>query len=396
MLTFLKLKTSSEWVDEKVVRMVYQNLIVEEKRDILELSLTVMIALIAHMASSESAASITSIVGPHLQSMFALLLTPIGTPLEIRLFYSPTGQGVTTLVATTPARGRKAQSAQTHSHNVDIGMLKQDLALVSTASVIRCRLTASKALGLVMASWPEDQLEGSFWHLLQPNFNSSWAMRRQMTSTVVAEWAAAFKERTSKYPTEAALPFGMSASVALTECLISEPPLSYSESITVLKGIRAEIQAMLNAFVADGKLPQASIPTLAQVPSTGEGGDGSGFTSDYARHFAAEVAPNLMNQIGARMRKTAIPLLTGRQERVIASIGYFESIKEKADLYVAAAVGSAVINLGTLPGKLNPVINSVMKSVRVSTGGNIFCCSSTGEYFPATNVSIYCAVIQIE
>ncbi|KAF9286646.1 TATA-binding protein-associated factor mot1 [Linnemannia elongata] len=364
MLTFLKLKTISEWVDEKVVRMVYQNLIVEEKKDILELSLTVMTALIAHMGSTESAASITSVMGPHLQSMFTLLLTPIGTPLETRLFYSPTGQGVITLVATTPARGRKAQSAQTHSHNVDIGMLKQDLALVSTASVIRCRLTASKALGLVMASWPEDQLEGSFWHLLQPNFNSSWAMRRQMSSNVVAEWAAAFKERTSKYPTEAGLPFGMSASGALTECLISEPPLSYSESITVLKGIRAEIQAMLNAFVTDGKLPQASIPTLAQVPSTGDGGDGSGFTSDYARHFAAEVAPNLMNQIGARTRKSAIPLLTGRQERVIASIGYFESIKEKADLYVAAAVGSAVINLGTLPGKLNPVINSVMKSVR--------------------------------
>ncbi|KAG0273471.1 TATA-binding protein-associated factor mot1 [Linnemannia exigua] len=325
MLTFLKLKTISEWVDEKVVRMVYQNLIVEEKKDILDLSLTVMTALITHMTSSESAASITTVVGPHLQSMFTLLLTPIGTPLETRLFYSPTGQGVVTLVATTPARGRKAQSAQTHSHNVDIGMLKQDLALVSTASVIRCRLTASKALGLVMAGWPENQLESSFWNLLQPNFNSPWAMRRQMSSTVVAD---------------------------------------YLESITVLKGIRAEIQAMLNAFVTDGKLPQASIPALAQVASTGDDGDGSSFTSDYARQFAAAVAPDLMNQIGARTRKTAVPLLSARLERVVASIGYFESIKEKADLYVAAAVGAAVINLGTLPGKLNPVINSVMKSVR--------------------------------
>ncbi|KAF9923701.1 TATA-binding protein-associated factor mot1 [Linnemannia zychae] len=365
MLTFLKLKNISEWVDEKVVRMVYQNLIVEEKKEILELSLKVMAALIEHMVSPQSTVSITSIMGPHLQSMFTLLLTPIGTPLDTRLFYSPTGQGaLTSVTTTTSARGRKAQSAQTHSHNVDIGMLRQDLALVSTASVIRCRLTASKALGLAMAAWPENQLEGSFWHLLQPNFNSPWAMRRQMSANVVAEWAAAFKERTNKYPTEVALPFGMSASMALTECLFSEPPLSYLESNTVLKGIRAEIQAMLNAFVTDGKLPQANIPALTQVAATGDGNDGSSFTSDYARHFAAVVAPDLMNQIGARWRKTAIPLLTGRQERVIASIGYFESIKEKADLYVAAAVGAAVINLGTLPAKLNPVINSVMKSVR--------------------------------
>ncbi|KAF8933060.1 TATA-binding protein-associated factor mot1 [Dissophora ornata] len=366
MLTFLRLKSIAEWVDERVVRMVFQNLIVEEKRDILDLSLKVMTTLIDHMAEAGSSASITAVVGPHLQTFFTILLTPIGTPLDTRLFYSPAGHG-TAVAPEAPVRGangRKAQAAQSHSHNVDVGMLKQDLALVSTETVIRCRLSASKALGLMMASWPQDQLESGYYGLLQPNFNSPWAMRRQMSSIVVAEWASAFKGRTNTYPTEAGLPFALTGSAALTECLISEPPLSYLESITVLKGIRAEIQAMLNAFVSDGKLPQASIPTLPQVAGMNDTRDGSNFTIDYAREFAAVTAPALMNQISARSRKTAVPLLTGRQERVIASIGYFESIKEKADLYVAAAVGSAVINLGTLPAKLNPVINSVMKSVR--------------------------------
>ncbi|KAG0366019.1 hypothetical protein BC939DRAFT_503250 [Gamsiella multidivaricata] len=360
MLTFLRLESIAEWVDERVVRMVYQNLIVEEKRDILELSLTVMVALIDRMSTS---ASITSIVGPHLQTFFTILLTAIGTPLDTRLFYSPTGHGVA-VTAEIPARGRKAQAAQTHSHNVDVGMLKQDLALVSIESVIRCRLSASKALGLIMAGWPQDQLDAAFYGLLQSNFNSPWAMRRQMSAIIVAEWASAFKERSQSYPTEAGLPFALTASAALTTCLVSEPPLSYLESITVLKGIRAEIQAMLNAFVSDGKLPQATVPTLPQVAGMTDSGDGSNFTIDYAREFAAVSVPNLMNQISARSRKNAIPLLEGRRDRVIASIGYFESIKEKADLYVAAAVGSAVINLGTLPAKLNPVINSVMKSVR--------------------------------
>ncbi|KAF9103655.1 TATA-binding protein-associated factor mot1 [Mortierella sp. AM989] len=362
-LTFLQLKSIAEWVDERVVRMVFQNLIVEEKKDILAVSLTVMKALIDHMTASESSASITTIVGPHLQKLFTTLLTPIGTPLDTHLFYSPTGQG-TAVVVEAPSRGRKAQAAQSHSHNVDMGMLKQDLALVSTESVIRCRLNASKALGLIMAGWPQDQLEASFYGILQPNFNSPWAMRRQMSAITVAEWASAFKERVGTYPTESGFSFAMLSSAALTECLVSDPPLSYLESITVLKGIRAEIQAMLNAFVSDGKLPQASIPALPQVAGMTDNGDGSNFTIDYAREFAAVTVPNLMNQISARSRKTAVPLLTGRQERVISSIGYFESIKEKADLYVSAAVGSAVINLGTLPAKLNPVINSVMKSVR--------------------------------
>ncbi|KAG0310055.1 TATA-binding protein-associated factor mot1 [Dissophora globulifera] len=365
LLTFLELKAIDEWVDEKVVRMVYQNLIVEEKKEILDLSLKVMTALICHISGTESPTSITDIVGPHLQTFFTILLTPIGTPLETRLFYSPTGHGTAVAIESTAARGgRRAQAAQSHSHNIDIGMMKQDLALVSTASVIRCRLNASKALGLIMASWPQDQLESSFYGLLQPNFTSPWAMRRQMSSIIIAEWAWEFKERTGTYPTESGLPFAMTASTTLIECLISEPPLSYLESIAVLKGIRAEMQAMLNAFVSDGKLPQASIPPLAQVAGMNEHPDGGNFTIDYAREFAAITVPALLNQISARSRKTAIPLLTGRQERVIASIGYFESIKEKADLYVAAAIGSAVINLGTLPGKLNPVINSVMKSVR--------------------------------
>ncbi|KAG0345016.1 TATA-binding protein-associated factor mot1 [Podila humilis] len=361
-MTFLSLKSVSEWVDERMVRMVFQNLIVEEKKDILEQSQTVMKALITHMSTSESAL-LVQIFKPHLQSMFTTLLTPIGTPLDTKLFYLPTGQGTTAPVE-TPVRGRKGAAAQTHTHNVDIAMLKQDLSLVSTATVIRCRLAASRALGLVMAGWPQDTLESHFYYLLQPNFTSPWAMRRQMSSIIVAEWAADFKERTEKYPTEADLPFALTASVALTECLVADAPLSYLESITVLKGIRAEIQTLLNAFVRDGKLSASSLPTLPPVGSMTDSDDSTNFTIEYARQFAAVTFPNFINQISARTRKVAVPMLTARQERVISSIGYFESIKEKADLYVAAATGSAVINLGTLPAKLNPVINSVMKSVR--------------------------------
>ncbi|KAF9987784.1 TATA-binding protein-associated factor mot1 [Modicella reniformis] len=365
MLTFLRLKSIAEWVDERVVRMVYQNLIVEEKKDILDLSLTVMSALIDHISGPGSTISITNVIDPHLKTFFTILMTPIGTPLDTRLFYSPNNHdGAALIVVETPARSRKAQATQSHSHNIDVGMLKQDLALVSTEAVIRCRLNASKALGLMMNGWPQDQLDAAFYSLLQPNFNSPWAMRRQMSAIIVAEWASTFKERMGTYPTEAKLPFAMIASSALTECLMSDPPLGYLESITILKGIRAEIQAMLSAFVSDGKLPQANIPVVPQVATTEDGQDSVSFTIHYARQFASVTVPSLLNQISARSRKTAAPLLTARQERIISSIGYFESIKEKADLYVAAAVGSAVINLGTLPAKLNPVINSVMKSVR--------------------------------
>ncbi|KAG0053998.1 TATA-binding protein-associated factor mot1 [Gryganskiella cystojenkinii] len=361
-ITFLKLKSISEWVDERVVRMVFQNMIVEERMEILELSLAVMTALIEHMASKDTSDLMVSVFQPHLQTFFTVLLTPIGTPLDTKLFYSPTGNGALALVTETPRAGRKPQAGQSHSHNVDVGMLKQDLALVSEVSVIRCRLTASKALGLVMAGWPQDQLEMAFLGLLQPNFNSPYAMRRQMSAIIVAEWATAFKERLGRYPTEAGLPFGLTVSAALIECLVAEPPLSYLESINVLKMIRAEIQVLLNSFASDGKIPSASLPQLPQIAGVGDSGDGTNFTIDYARHFAAVVVPSLMEKV--KNRKTAVPLLAGRQDRLLSGIGYFESVKEKADLYVAAAVGSAVINLGTLPAKLNPVINSVMKSVR--------------------------------
>ncbi|KAI1306108.1 TATA-binding protein-associated factor mot1 [Mortierella claussenii] len=363
LVTFLKLTAIAEWVDERVVRMVFQNLIVEEKKEILELSLVVMTELIKHISDPATYTSITTIIGPYLEGFMTLLLTPIGTPLDTRLFYSPTGQGAA-ILSETPTRSRRTQAAQNISHNVDIGMLKQDLALVSIESVIRCRLSAGKAIGLIMASWPEHQLTPDFSHLLHPNFTSLWAMRRQMSAIIVAEWATAVKERSGTYPTEAGLQFALDTSVALTDCLLSGPPLSYLESVTVLKGIRAEVYGTLNSFVSDGKLPQASIPSLPQVASMEGKEDDNSFTIDYARKFAADTAPGLMNQIGARSRKSALPLLTGRLDRVVASIGYFESIKEKADLYVAAALGSAVINLGTLPTKLSPVINSIMKSVK--------------------------------
>ncbi|KAG0251256.1 TATA-binding protein-associated factor mot1 [Actinomortierella ambigua] len=367
LLTFLNINTIAQWVDDCVIRMVYQNLIVEEKKDILQLSLKVFKALIDHLAkTNDNGEALVQVVGPHLSTLFTILLTPIGTPLDPRLFYSPSGQVnvATTAPPPTTARGRRAQAAQQQSHNVDAAMMKQELSLVSHETVVRCRVAASTGLGFLLMGWPQDQLDTSFMDLLQPNLTSPWAMRRQMSSIVVAEWAQAFYTSKGVYPTQEGFPFAINLSAQLINVLVSDPPLSYLESITVLKGIRGEMQALWNSFVSDGKLPSNALPPLPQVSGMDGGVDGTGFTVDYARQFAQVGFTPLLNQIPNRARKTALAILNSRMERVIASIGYFEAIKEKADLYVAAAVGSAVINLGTLPPKLNPVINSVMKSVR--------------------------------
>ncbi|KAG0242090.1 TATA-binding protein-associated factor mot1 [Actinomortierella wolfii] len=389
LLTFLNINTISEWVDDRVIRMVFQNLIVEEKKDILQLSLKVFKALVDHLARSNNGGLIVQVFGPHLSTLFTILLTPIGTPLDPRLFYSPSGQinVATTAPAPTTARGRKAQAAQQQSHNVDAAMMKQELSLVSHETVVRCRVAASTGLGYLMAGWPQDQLEPFFLPLLQPNLTAPWAMRRQMSSIIVAEWAQAFYTSKGVYPTQEGFPFAINLSTQLINVLVSEPPLSYLESITVLKGIRGEMQALWNSFVSDGKLPSSSLPPLPQVAGMDSGADGTGFTIDYARQFAQVGFTPLLNQIPNRSRKTALPILNSRMERVISSIGYFEAIKEKADLYVAAAVGSAVINLGTLPPKLNPVINSVMKSVRSEENLEL----QTRSAVTLTNLVILCS-----
>lgn len=70
-----------------------------------------------------------------------------------------------------------------------------------------------------------------------------------------------------------------------------------------------------------------------------------------------------------KKRAAIVDGLEERQKRVVASIGYYEELKQKVEIHVYASTAGAVVELGELPAKLNPIIRSVMNSIKVNTYG---------------------------
>ena len=136
---------SRDWLSVEYLRLLFQNLVVEERSDIRKATLDAWRVVLDIL--SETTGWLESLITQQLLlDWYAILMTPLGSPLEKTTFYDPT---VTS-----------AGADATERHNVDKNMLAQDLTLVSTEVVIQARIAAATAMAYVTARWP-DAVSGS-------------------------------------------------------------------------------------------------------------------------------------------------------------------------------------------------------------------------------------------
>jgi TATA-binding protein-associated factor len=126
-----------DWVAAPLLRLLIQNLIVEEREDIRDASLSAWKIALTILTSDPSL--MESIITPQLIfDWYAMAMTPLGVAIDYSTFYRPT-------IATEGAAER---------HNVDKNMLSQDLSLVTTEITLKARVAASTALAYLIVFWP--------------------------------------------------------------------------------------------------------------------------------------------------------------------------------------------------------------------------------------------------
>ncbi|CAI2172682.1 1119_t:CDS:10 [Funneliformis geosporum] len=384
LLTFLGMNSAEEWVDDRTFRLVLQNMIVEEKKEVLDLSVQVW----SELMSQNQLIQFTS---PYIRTWFTIIMTPLGTPIDRRLFYVPEGTipmdiisttMSTTTTSTSRRRGQGRNQAsngnedESVGHNIDAGMLQQDFALVSVDTVLRGRVSASKGLGMLMSRWPHESLEATFKEILMACLSSTWASNKQLSAVIIEEWSRSVLDHSVQSFQNSLVEtssFALNISEFMVQMLESDPPTFYSELVTILRRIRGECQALLNTFVSVGRINSATVPALP-IHVLGEGVqlDASQlFSVEMAAEIATTTFNNLSAQVSGRSRRSAQvqpeerqSQLQDRQRRVLASIGYYESTKQKNDIIVFAAIAGAVVALRVLPPKLNPIIRSIMNSIK--------------------------------
>ena len=129
-----------DWVSAPFLRLLFQNLIVEERLDIRSTTLSAWRTALEALSSGQEL--IKEIVQQQtVLDWYALMMNPLGVPIDGSAFYRPTftGEGV---------------DAAPERHNVDKNMLAQDLALVSPEVNLQARVAAAIALAFLIVYWP--------------------------------------------------------------------------------------------------------------------------------------------------------------------------------------------------------------------------------------------------
>ena len=129
----------TDWVTSPYIRLLFQNLLLEERSDIREASLEAWRASLLPLADGR----LTTVVNKAIIfDFFAAMMTPLGLPIPLTHLY------------TSP--GAEVNGQQVEKHNVDKHMLSQDLTLVPVEIVWRARIATSQAMATLLNCVPPE------------------------------------------------------------------------------------------------------------------------------------------------------------------------------------------------------------------------------------------------
>lgn len=128
-----------DWLSVEYLRLLFQNLTVEERSDIRDATLEAW-KLVMDILNLSPGWLQSLVAQQTILDWYALMMTPMGMPMETSLFYDP---------------ALAASGSDVERHNVDKNMLAQDLTLVPAHVVIQARVSAATAMAYVIARWPE-------------------------------------------------------------------------------------------------------------------------------------------------------------------------------------------------------------------------------------------------
>ncbi|KAJ5654329.1 hypothetical protein N7490_001332 [Penicillium lividum] len=380
LMTFLKLegKGSTDWVDGKALRLIFQNLLVERNEEVLKLSLQVWSELLKAVENHGHFKPDTEL-SSSLEPLISLTLGPFGVPrypipLNACLFIKPSGlpfaiaapppakvSPPATSGGTEPAKpGRRRKSEKKEAahppstHNVDGHMLSGDIDLVGADTMLRSKIYASRALGELLSVWDKHELP-SFWSPILDGLNAS-ASTSQLSSAMVMEEYARFTGPGSKYAS--------SLTDALRPVVEEERPSWYSDISCYLHVARAQCHSLLNTFRDHAHVPSSRLPTLAVVVQGDPEAGPNAFSLADAEKIVGPDFERLKKSLTPAQRITATQVLNDTRATAQSAVDEARGIKEQRDMRVPAAAAGALVALRDIPKRPGHIIKGMMDSIK--------------------------------
>jgi TATA-binding protein-associated factor len=373
LLTFLSLESEgvTSWVGGKVVRLIFQNIIVERDEAVLRLSLQVWTEILPQM-DVQGMAHYREDLEPHLSPIITIAMHPIGLarspiPMDLTLFIKPSGapfalqnmppgrQSSNNHISNGRRKSEKKEEVPISAHNVDGHMLQGEVELVGADTMIRSRMFAARALGLLLFYWDRNQLRDP-WTEVSPHLASKYASTQFTAAMVIEEYAGHLK---SKSPSSALL------SSKLLSFLEDDRPLWFTDIASILQAARGQCHAMLDAFKSHAHVSAAKLPNIPPICQGDADAGPSAFSLADAERIVNDDFDRLMKLLTPAQRVTGVKFLNDARENARFAVNEARQIKNLREMRIRAAAAGALVALKEVPTKPSLVIKNIMDSVKL-------------------------------
>lgn len=372
---FLSIKDDStkSWLNGKVFRLVFQNIILEQNKEILDLSFHIYLQLLRDYRFKHTEKSLDHVFSKHLQPILHLLNTPIGEngknySMESQYILKPSQH-----YQLHPERKRSLSESNFESDipppknseriNIDEPMIAGDITLLGAEVIQNTRIMGAKAFGITLSMFQESTLQSFFSNVLVRCLELSYATPRMVAGIILAEYCSSWIQLhpQSKVPSFVEEIF---APVINPQLLAPESLPAFRELVPSLKALRTQCQSLMRTFVDVGMLPQHKFPNLPIIVQGEAEAGPEAFNIALAEKVYNEYYEKMFRSMGNSYKLLAKKPLEDAKYRVFLAT---EAAKESRRARISSILSNyaaASLRFSGLPVKLNPVIRAFMDSIK--------------------------------
>ena len=383
LMTFLELQGegTDAWVDGRIARLVFQNILLERNEAVLKLSFQVWTRIIGVMAT-KGLDNFQSELEPHTGPFIRTSMHPVGVPrcpipMDMSLFIKPSGQTFTAInpanskISTSnagepPSKKRrksdKKEEIPASMHNIDGPMFHGDIDLVGAEVMLRTKLYAARALGLLL-SFQDRSSTGSNCSDIVPYLTSAYSSTQMVASMVLEEYAL------NRDPSAGSVPANVM--VSLQSVLECDRPSWYNDILSSLQAARGQCHAMLSAFQNHAHIPPAKLPSVAVVCQGDHGAGPAAFSIGDAEKLVGPEYDRLLKALTPTQRVSGVQYLSDARATALTAVRDAKVLKDQRDLRIRAAAAAALVALSEIPRKPSQVIKGMMDSIKTEENGEL-------------------------
>ncbi|QSL65406.1 hypothetical protein MERGE_002716 [Pneumocystis wakefieldiae] len=368
LLTFCNLENDKfeSWIDGKALRLIFQNMLVEQNTEVLNLTLELWNTIVSSIKSDSDSLQFYTQYSSHLLPTTQLLMTPIGVPrhpyaMDVP-FLLPSGDFDLSANLSkensikSNVNSRKKQDKNHESiifHNIDKPMMQGDIDLLGTEVIIQSRLISAKAMGFLISRFPKDKINEIINYLLN-YFLSPFSTPRLLTAIVFQSFCGNIGD------TE----FLKLIHEKFINILNNPLPSMFANLLPYMRIVRSQCCVLCNTFIEDGNLDPSDVPSISMEIEGEANASLDAFSLKDAEKLIEDDFNKLQDMISPMYRENASKVLTEVQNSAKDAIKVVKNAKFLSDVQIMAAIACTLVSTEQLPKKLNPIIRAIMDSIK--------------------------------